>query len=129
MVVVVILSILAVAIVPRVMERPDQARIARVRADLAALSAALAIYRLDNFTYPSTEQGLEALQSPPTQSPLPPNWAEGGYIGRVPTDPWGRNYQYLSPGIHGDFDIFSLGADGRPGGSGVNSDIGSWQND
>lgn len=126
MVVVVILSILAVVIVPRVMDRPDQARVARVQSDLAALSSALNLYRLDNYVYPTTEQGLQALVQRPTIPPVPPNWASGGYIDRLPRDPWGREYQYLSPGVHGPFDIFSYGADGQPGGSGANADIGTW---
>lgn len=129
MVVVVILSILAVVIMPRVIDRPDQARVARAQADIAALSAALNLYRLDNATYPSTDQGLQALATRPTTQPVPANWAQNGYIDRIPADPWGQSYQYLAPGIHGPFDVFSLGADGRPGGSGVNADIGNWQLD
>jgi general secretion pathway protein G len=129
MVVVVILSLLAVVIVPRVIDRPDQARVARARADVAALSAALNLYRLDNGAYPTTDQGLAALASRPTRPPVPPNWTEGGYIDRIPNDPWGRPYQYLSPGVRGAFDLMSFGADGRPGGSGVDADIGNWQAD
>lgn len=129
MVVVVILSILAVVIVPRVMDRPEQARVARARSDIATLSAALAMYRLDNYVYPTTEQGLQALVRQPTAAPVPRNWSASGYIDRVPTDPWGQEYQYLSPGLHGPFDVFSLGLDGRPGGAGANADIGNWQND
>ena len=129
MVVVVILSILAVVIVPRVIDRPDQARVARARADIAALSAALNLYRLDNGAYPTTEQGLPALASRPTTPPVPSNWAQNGYIDRIPADPWGRPYQYLVPGVHGQFDVFSLGADGRSGGTGTDADIGNWQID
>lgn len=129
MVVVVILSILAVVIVPRVIDRPDQARVARAQADIAALSAALNLYRLDNATYPTTDQGLQALATRPTAPPVPNNWAQNGYIDRVPADPWGRPYQYLAPGVHGPFDVFSLGADGRTGGTGVNAVIGNWQID
>lgn len=129
MVVVVILSILAVVIVPRVIDRPDQARVARAQADIAALSAALNLYRLDNAAYPTTDQGLQALAARPTSPPVPNNWAENGYIDRVPADPWGRPYQYLAPGVHGPFDVFSFGADGRTGGSGVNAVIGNWQID
>lgn len=129
MVVVVILSILAVVIVPRVIDRPDQARVARARADVAALTGALNLYRLDNATYPTTEQGLQALVSRPSSQPVPTNWAANGYIDRIPADPWGRPYEYLSPGVHGPFDVFSLGADGRPGGTGVNAVIGNWQLD
>jgi len=126
MVVVVILSILAVVIVPRVIDRPDQARVSRAQSDIAALDAALALYRLDNQGYPTTEQGLMALVERPTRAPQPRNWAEGGYIARIPSDPWGNDYQYLIPGVHGDYDLFSFGADGRPGGTGVNAVIGNW---
>ena len=129
MVVVVILSILAVVIVPRVMDRPDQARIARAKSDLAALSSAVNLYRLDNFNYPTTEQGLQALVQQPTSPPVPQNWAPNGYIDRIPRDPWGREYQYLSPGVHGAFDIFSFGANGVAGGTGADADIGTWNLD
>lgn len=129
MVVVVILSILAVVIVPRVIDRPDQARVARAESDIAAIESALSLYRLDNRRYPTTEQGLQALAERPTRAPVPDNWAEGGYLSRLPTDPWGQDYQYLQPGVHGDYDLFSYGADGRPGGTGVNADIGNWQDD
>ncbi len=126
MVVVVILSILALVIVPRVIDRPDQARAARAQSDIAAIQAAVNLYRLDNFGYPSTDQGLQALVTKPSTDPVPQNWATGGYMDRVPQDPWGRPYQYLQPGVHGDFDVFSYGADGVPGGSGADKDIGSW---
>ncbi|WP_209427900.1 type II secretion system major pseudopilin GspG [Pararhodobacter sp. SW119] len=129
MVAVVILSILAVVIVPRVIDRPDQARVARARSDIAALSAGLNLYRLDNAVYPTTEQGLRALSQRPTSQPVPANWASGGYLDRVPRDPWGNEYQYLSPGVRGSFDLFSYGSDGRPGGTGTNADIGNWQVD
>ena len=124
MVVVVILSILALVIVPRVIDRPDQARAARAQSDIAAISSAVNLYRLDNFRYPTTEQGLAALVSPPSAPPEAPNWS--GYMDRLPTDPWGAPYQYLAPGVHGDFDVFTYGADGAPGGSGADADIGSW---
>lgn len=126
MVVVVILSILALVIAPRIMDRPDQARVARVEADLNVLESAISIYRLDNYVYPTTEQGLRALVERPTIEPLPPNWARNGYIDRLPQDPWGRPYQYLQPGLHGPFDVFSLGADGVAGGEGADADVGSW---
>ncbi|RAK13200.1 general secretion pathway protein G [Salipiger aestuarii] len=126
MVVVVILSLLAVVIVPRVIDRPDQARVARARADIAAITSAVNLYRLDNFRYPTTEQGLSALVSPPATDPVPANWASNGYMDRMPVDPWGQPYQYLAPGVHGDFDIFSYGADAVSGGSGTDADIGSW---
>lgn len=126
MVVVVIMSILALVIVPRIIDRPDQARIARVQSDLATLQNAIKLYRLDNLRYPTTEQGLQALVSAPVTEPVPENWAQGGYIDRLPKDPWGADYQYLSPGVYEDFDIFTFGADGVSGGTGVNADIGSW---
>ncbi len=129
MVVVVILSILAAIVVPRIMDRPDQARIVKAKQDIRALEAALNLYRLDNFNYPTTEQGLEALVSPPTAPPEAPNWKEGGYLDRLPKDPWGNDYQYLSPGEHGAFDLYSLGADGQPGGEGAAADIGNWNLD
>lgn len=126
MVVVVILSILALVIVPRVIDRPDQARAARAQSDIAAIASAVQLYRLDNFRYPTTEQGLAALVSPPGQPPEAPNWAANGYMDRLPTDPWGQPYGYLSPGVHGEFDIFTYGADASPGGTGPDADIGSW---
>ncbi|MEO1798020.1 MAG: type II secretion system major pseudopilin GspG [Pseudomonadota bacterium] len=126
MVVVVILSILALVIVPRVIDRPDQARTARAQSDIAAIASAIQLYRLDNFRYPTTEQGLEALRTAPSSEPVPQNYADSGYIDRLPVDPWGRPYEYLSPGVHGEFDVFSLGADGQSGGTGADADIGSW---
>lgn len=123
MVVVVILSILAAIVVPRIMDRPDTARIAKAQADIRALESALNLYKLDNHDYPSTDEGLEALTDKPADAP---SWKEGGYIDRLPKDPWGRDYQYLNPGVHGAIDVFSLGADGQPGGEGVNADIGNW---
>lgn len=126
MVVVVIMSILALVLLPRIIDRPDQARVARVQSDLAVISGAVKLYRLDNFRYPTTEQGLRALVTKPVGDPAPKNWAQNGYIDRLPKDPWGVEYQYLSPGVHDEFDIFSLGADGVTGGSGTDADIGSW---
>ncbi len=126
MVVVVIMSILALVVMPRIIDRPDQARVARVQSDLAVLSGAIKLYKLDNFRYPSTEQGLLALSEAPTIAPVPQNYASNGYIDRLPQDPWGNSYQYLQPGIHGEFDIFTLGADGVSGGDGVDADLGSW---
>lgn len=126
MVVVVIMSILALVIVPRVIDRPDQARVARAKSDLAALENAVKLYKLDNFAYPTTEQGLNALVTRPATGPQPPAYPPNGYIDRLPKDPWGRDYQYLSPGVHGDIDIFTFGADGVAGGSGTDSDIGTW---
>lgn len=126
MVVVVILSVLALVVVPRVIDRPDQARTARAKADIASIVSAVKLYRLDNFRYPSTEQGLQALVSRPSSDPVPANWAENGYMDRLPVDPWGQPYHYLAPGVHGDFDVFSYGANGVAGGEGADRDIGSW---
>jgi general secretion pathway protein G len=121
MVVVVILGILAAIVVPRVMDRPDQARITAAKSNLGALRAALDMYKLDNLRYPSTDQGLEALVTKPLTPPLPPSWNQ--YLERLPVDPWGNPYRYLEPGKHGAVDIFSAGANGRPGDE---DDIGSW---
>ncbi len=126
MVVIVILGILAAVVVPRIMDRPDTARIAKVKQDIRTLESALNLYKLDNFTYPSTDQGLEALVKKPSGEPEPRNWKEGGYIDRLPKDPWGNDYQYLNPGVHGPIDVYSLGADGQEGGEGMNADIGNW---
>lgn len=126
MVVVVILGILAVMVVPKIISRPDEARIIAVKQDVASLIQMLRLYRLDNQRYPKTEQGLQALVAKPADSPVPPNWKAGGYIERLPKDPWGHPYQYLNPGAHGEIDVFSLGADSAPGGEGNDADIGSW---
>ena len=126
MVVVVIIAILAALIVPKVMSRPDEARIVAARHDVGALVQALKLYRLDNLRYPTTEQGLAALVARPLAGPLPPNWKAGGYLERLPKDPWGNPYQYLNPGLRGEIDVFSFGADGVAGGEGVDADIGSW---
>ena len=126
MVVVVILGILAALIVPKIISRPDEARIIAAKQDIASLQQALKLYRLDNQRYPSSEQGLQALVVKPSTSPLPPNWKAGGYIERLPRDPWGNPYQFLNPGLHGEIDVFSFGADGAPGGEGNDADVGSW---
>ena len=126
MVVVVILGILAALIVPKVISRPDEARITAARQDVATLAQALRLYKLDNLAYPSTDQGLQALVARPTSAPVPANWKAGGYLERLPKDPWGRDYRYLNPGRRGEIDIYSLGADGEPGGEGNDSDIGNW---
>lgn len=126
MVVVVILGILAVLVVPKIISRPDEARVIAARQDIASLMQALKLYRLDNQRYPVTEQGLQALAARPTTPPVPNNWKAGGYLERLPNDPWGNPYQYLNPGLHGEIDIFSFGADGAPGGEGNDADIGSW---
>ncbi|HDS1159088.1 TPA: type II secretion system major pseudopilin GspG [Stenotrophomonas maltophilia] len=124
MVVVVIIGILAALIVPRLMDRPDQARVVAARQDIAVLMQALKLFKLDNGRYPSAEQGLQALVKPPQGGgamPVTP------YLDRLPNDPWGHPYQYQIPGTHGDIDVFSLGADSKPGGDAGNADIGSWQ--
>lgn len=126
MVVVVILGILAAIVVPRIMGRPDEARRTKAEVDIKNIEAALNLYKLDNGFYPTTEQGLEALVKPPDTEPRPLRWKEGGYLSKVPVDPWGRRYQYISPGEHGEFDLFTYGADGQPGGEGKNADIGNW---
>nr|MBF0681928.1 type II secretion system major pseudopilin GspG [Pseudomonas sp.] len=126
MVVVVILGILAALVVPQVMNRPDQAKVTVAKGDIKAISAALDMYKLDNFSYPSTQQGLNALVEKPGGNPQPRNWNRDGYLKRVPKDPWGNDYQYLSPGTQGQFDLYSLGADGKQGGSDLNADIGNW---
>jgi len=113
-------------VVPRVMDEPDRARITKAKQDVQALVTALNMYRLDNYAYPSTEQGLEALVRRPSGQPEAPNWRQGGYIDRLPRDPWGRDYQYLNPGVHGEIDVWSFGANGMPGGEGINAEIGSW---
>ncbi|MDH5545708.1 MAG: type II secretion system major pseudopilin GspG [Gammaproteobacteria bacterium] len=129
MVVIVILGILAAVVVPRVMDRPDTARIAKAKQDIRTLEAALNLYKLDNFNYPSTDQGLESLVQKPSGTPEPRNWKDGGYIDRLPKDPWGNEYQYLIPGVNGSFDIYSFGADGVEGGDEINADIGNWNLD
>jgi len=129
MVVVIILGILATYVVPKIMSRPDEARQVKAKLDIASLESALKLYRLDNGQYPTTEQGLQALVEAPSTEPLPKKWHRGGYLdkGRVPMDPWGGEYVYLSPGVQGDFDIISYGADGVPGGEDTDQDINSWE--
>ena len=124
MVVVVILGILAALVVPKIISRPDEARAIAARQDIASLMQALKLYRLDNQRYPTTEQGLQALVARPASAPA--NWKTGGYVERLPKDPWGNPYQYLNPGVRGELDVFSIGADGAPGGEGSDADIGSW---
>jgi general secretion pathway protein G len=126
LVVVAILAILAAIVVPRIMDRPDEARRVAAKADTAAIVQALKLYRLDNGNYPQTDQGLAALVQKPTTNPVPSNWKQGGYLDKLPKDPWGRDYQYLNPGVRGEIDVFSLGADGARGGEGSNADIGNW---
>jgi general secretion pathway protein G len=126
LVVVAILGILAAIVVPRIMDRPDEAKRVAARADIGAIVQALKLYRLDNGNYPATDQGLGALVQRPTTNPVPSNWKQGGYLERLPKDPWGGDYQYLHPGIKGEIDVFSLGADRARGGEGNNADIGNW---
>jgi general secretion pathway protein G len=129
MVVIVILGVLAGLIVPRIMGRPDEARQLKAKMQIESLETALKLYKLDNGAYPSTDQGLEALVTAPDTPPVPRKWREGGYLekGKVPADPWGNTFVYLSPGVHGDYDISSYGADGVSGGDGKNADINSWE--
>ncbi|MCP3871747.1 MAG: type II secretion system major pseudopilin GspG [Desulfobacteraceae bacterium] len=129
MVVVVILGILATYIAPRFMGRADDAKLVKARVDIGAIEMSLQLYRLDNGNYPTTEQGLLALIEKPSTEPIPLKWKEKGYLekARLPKDPWGREYLYLSPGVHDDYDVISYGADGAPGGDGKNKDTNSWE--
>jgi general secretion pathway protein G len=127
LVVVAILGILAAIVVPRIMDRPDEAKRVAAKADIGAIVQALKLFRLDNGFYPSTDQGLSALVQRPTTTPVPGNWKQGGYLERLPKDPWGSDYQYLSPGVRGEIDVFSLGADRARGGEGSGADIGNWE--
>ena len=124
LVVVAILGILAAIVVPRIMDRPDEAKRVAAKADIGAIVQALKIYRLDNGGYPTTDQGLVALVQKPTTNPVPGNWKK--YLDQVPKDPWGTDYQFLSPGVRGEIDVFSLGADRARGGEGNAADIGNW---
>ena len=124
LVVVMILGVLAAMIVPRIMDRPDDAKRIAARSDVNSLVQTLKMYRLDNGFYPSTDQGLQALVQRPSTNPVPANWKP--YLDRLPKDPWGTDYQYLSPGVKGEIDVFSLGADKARGGEGNNADIGNW---
>jgi len=123
MVVVAIIAILGAAVVPRLMDKPDEARIVRAKADIGSFAQALEFYKLANHNYPSTDQGLNALVTKPTGDPEPANYPDGGYMKSIGDDPWGREYIYVSPGENGDFDIISLGADGVEGGEGAGADI------
>ncbi len=125
MVVVIIIGLLAAIVAPNVIGRVDDAQITRAKADIGQIESALKFYRLDNFAYPSTEQGLEALVTKPND-PNVKNWKTGGYLDRVPKDPWGNPYLYLNPGNNSEIDIYTLGADGKPGGEEANADIGNW---
>ena len=125
MVVLLIIGVLAALIVPNVLDRADDARVTAAKTDVSNLVQALKLYKLDNQRYPSAEQGLQALLTKPTVDPMPLNWKP--YLDQLPKDPWGRPYQYLSPGIKGEVDVMSFGADGQTGGEGKNADVGSWQ--
>ena len=129
MIVVVILGILAAIVVPKIMGRPDEARLAKAKQDIRTIESALKLYRLDNYEYPSTDQGLEALVKQASGDPQPKHWRQGGYLEHLPVDPWGRPYLYLDPGTHAAIDIWSYGRDGQPGGTGVDADIGNWDLD
>ncbi|MDD3530136.1 MAG: type II secretion system major pseudopilin GspG [Gallionellaceae bacterium] len=126
MVVLVILGVLAALVAPKLMDRPDEARVIAAKQDVATLLQALKLYRLDNLRYPTTEQGLRALVAKPEVEPVPANWKAGGYLEKLPNDPWGNPYLYLNPGRNGEIDVFSQGADGLPGGEGNDADIGNW---
>ena len=126
MVVVVILGILAALVVPKVMGRADDARVTAAKQDLAQIMQALNLYKLDNSRYPTQEQGLQALVTKPTSGPSAPNWRSGGYLSKLPVDPWKNPYQYVNPGVRNEVDVMSLGADGAPGGTDYDADIGSW---
>ncbi len=131
MVVIVILGILAGLIIPRIMGRPDEARRAKASIQIESLETALRLYKIDNGSYPTTDQGMQALVEPPSVGALARNWRQGGYLerGRVPKDPWGNDFRYVSPGRNGDYDLSSLGADGEEGGEGRNKDITSWESE
>jgi len=129
MVVVVILGILAGIVVPKLLERPEEARRTKAAVQIRSLEEALGLFKLDNGFYPATEQGLKALVERPSTGRIPSRFRDGGYIKKVPADPWGQPYLYLSPGTHGDFDLFSYGPDGESGGDGNNADIGNWNID
>lgn len=127
MVVMLIIGVMAAMIVPNLMDKGEQAKVTAAKADIATIMQSLNLYKLDNSRYPTTEQGLQALVSKPTAGPTANGWKTGGYLPKLPKDPWGNPYQYLSPGVHGEVDVFSLGADGQPGGTGNDADIGSWE--
>ncbi|QBC42168.1 type II secretion system major pseudopilin GspG [Iodobacter fluviatilis] len=128
LVVITILAILGALVVPKIMNRPNEARVVAAKQDIRSIVQALKLYKLDNGRYPSTEQGLKALVEKPNAAPLPNNWKTGGYLEKLPKDPWGGDYLFLSPGIKGEIDVMSYGADGEQGGEGTDADIGSWDN-
>ncbi|WP_316348982.1 type II secretion system major pseudopilin GspG [Desulfuromonas acetoxidans] len=127
MVVVVILGILAGIVVPKLLDRPEEARRTKAELQIKGIEDALALYKLDNGLFPSTEQGLQALVEKPESGRIPIKYREGGYMKKIPSDPWGGNYIFLSPGINGDYDLLSYGADGEPGGEGKDADVKSWE--
>ena len=127
MVVVVIIGILGALVVPKLLGRTGESRVVAAKTDIATLMQALKLYKLDNQRYPTTEQGLQALTTKPTSGPSANGWKDGGYVEKLPKDPWGNSYQYLSPGLHGEVDIFSFGAAGQASGEGEDADVGSWQ--
>ncbi len=129
LVVVLILGILGAFVIPQFMDQPDKARIVAAKHDIQSIISALKMYKLDNGVYPSTEQGLQALARKPETGEIPRNWKSNGYLERLQKDPWRNDYQYLNPGLHGEIDVFSFGADGQPGGDGINADIGAWNID
>lgn len=126
-VVVVIIGILATFVAPKFLGKTDDARIVKAKSDIQAIESALDIYKLDNYAYPTTDQGLEALVTLPAGDPVPANWQKGGYVKKLRKDPWQRDYLYLNPGERSEIDIYSLGADGVEGGEGANADIGNWE--
>jgi general secretion pathway protein G len=128
MVVVIIIGLLAAVVVPQFLGRVDDARISKAKQDIQAIDTSLTMFKLDNFKFPTTDQGLEALAQKPAD-PTIRNWRTGGYLKRVNKDPWGNDYQYVFPGTHGEYDLYSLGADGQPGGEEINADIGNWNLD
>jgi general secretion pathway protein G len=128
MVVVVIMGVLAALVVPTLLSRTGESKVAAAKVDIATVMQALKLYKLDNSRYPTTEQGLQALLVKPTSGPAANGWKAGGYLEKMPKDPWGNAYQMLSPGVKGEIDVFSYGADGAPGGTGDDADIGSWDN-
>ncbi|MBZ1351848.1 type II secretion system major pseudopilin GspG [Alcaligenaceae bacterium LF4-65] len=126
MVVIAIIGIMATLIVPQIMSKPNEARVIAAKQDISSIVQALKLYRLDNSRYPTTEQGLSALVAKPTSEPIPQNWKPNGYVDRLPKDPWGFAYQYSNPGTRAEIDVFSLGADNKPGGTGFDADLGNW---
>jgi general secretion pathway protein G len=127
MVVIAIIGIMASLIVPRIMSKPDEARVIAAKQDIGTIVQALKLYRLDIGRYPTSEQGLQALLEKPSVEPVPENWKPGGYLEKLPKDPWGNAYQYTNPGTHAEIDVFSFGADNKPGGARFDADLGNWQ--